>query len=194
MKQLTIKLVIYRSLMTLFISCSVYVYGQDSSQTNFSGSDIQKRSIDSIDSDTIIHFYGVTTCLDSSHQTTLLPYVMITAVDIHNDAVMVNSNDFAYYDLSLKQNNKYRIYYEYKGMYAQFLELNTRDGIVHPKKSEYLLPSHTIMSLNENPKVKAFYLENSTEKIFWEPESKVFVKDKLYSDSFEAELKQIQKD
>jgi len=179
----------YRFLVILFVSCSASTYGQD-----YLYSDHHKYPEVLSNRDISIHFYGLTTRLDSLNKATLLPHVIITAVDIHKDAIMVNSNGFAYYDLPLKQNNKYTIYYEYQGMYTQFLELDTSNKTKIIKKSEYLLPTNTLMTKNQDPQIAAFYLENPTEKIYWKPHSNMLIKDKLYADSFEAKLKLLQND
>lgn len=64
---------------------------------------------------------------------------------------MINSDSFAYYDLLLKQNNKYTIYYEYNGMFAQFIELDTRSNTSITDKLEYLLPD----PIKDDPKQKS---------------------------------------
>lgn len=79
---------------------------------------------------------------------------------------IIKSDGFAYFDLRLQRNNKFTIYYEYKGMYPQFTELNTRSNTTLTDKLEYLLLARIKMIPNKNPKTNIFYRDNPLEAEF----------------------------
>lgn len=183
---------ICQSLIIFYVCCFANLQGQDNLLTTSLSSENRDFSKNTNILDTIINFYGITTHTDTALKVTLLENVMITASDLE-DAIVVHSDGFGYYDLPLKQNNSYSVRFEYKGMYTQFLELDTYSNTHISDKLEYLLPARIMMNRNKNPKIKAFYLVNPREKIYWELPSGRFVKDKFYSDSFEVKLEKLQK-
>lgn len=182
------------SLMIFFAGCSIYIMGQDNLNQILLNSDDREPSENDSDIAGTIHFYGITTYNDTALQISVLPNVMVTVVDSSGDLMMFNSDNLGYNDLPLKQNHKYTIYYEYRGMYPQFLELDSYSNTNHSNKPEYLLPTRIMMSRNENTKIKAFYLDNPIEKIFLTTNSEMCVQDKNYSDSLELEIKRLKRE
>lgn len=191
MKYLTLEKAVCQSLMIFFVGFPVYMQGQDILNEIVLDSDDQKPSEIVRDIGSTIHFYGITSYTDTAGKISVLPNVIVTVVDSPTDIIMFNFDNLGYYDLPLKQNNKHTVYYEYSGIYSQFLELDTYSNTNHSDKLEYLLPARIMIIPHESPKIKNFYRENPIEKIYLEPNLEIIVKDKNYSDSLIIEIKQL---
>lgn len=180
--------------MIFIVGYSIHIQSQYNLNQILLSLDDQNYSENDRSDDNAIHFYGMTTSTYTTSKMSVLPIVRVSVVNSSKDLIMGSSYDLGYYDLPLKQNNKYTIYYEYRGMYAEFMELSKFINTNLFKKLEYLLPARIIMSRNENTKIEAFYRESPIEKAYWEPTSQMFFKDKNYSDSHKVEINRLQRE
>lgn len=139
-----------------------------------------------------IHFYGITGKLNENQEKQVLPEVKITMVDLYGEAHQQNSSaDFGFYQLELKFDNKYKIYFEYPGMYTKFLEVDTRDVIDIEQERGYSFPTNMTMIPAENFDVKALYLKKPVGKAYYDWRLQMLNWDFNYSDKLNAEVEKI---
>jgi len=139
-----------------------------------------------------IHFYGITGKLSETDEKKVLPEVKITIVDLYGEAHQQNSSaDFGFYQLELKFDNKYKIYFEYPGMYTKFLEVDTRDVIDIEQERGYSFPTNMTMIPAENLDVKALYLKKPVGRAYYDRRLQMLNWDLNYTDKLNAEVEKI---
>lgn len=139
-----------------------------------------------------IYFYGITGKLGENEEKQVLPEVRITIVDLYGEAHQLSSSaDFGFYQLELKFDNKYKIYFEYPEMYTKYLEVDTRDVIDIEQERGYLFPTNMTMIPAENFDVKAIYLKKPVGKAYYDRRLQMLNWDLNYTDKLNAEVEKI---
>jgi hypothetical protein len=141
-------------------------------------------------SDVDIYMLGLTSSLDKRSGKTPLSGVRITVQDLYGSDILDTTGADAYYELHLKFDNKYEIYFEHPKYDTKFVEIDTRDVIDIEKARGYILPTDITMEDYQSPAVekllrkrpigKAYY-DKSTQILNWDMDYTAKVKDKINS-------------
>ena len=152
------------------------------------GLEFLEDTINNID----IHLYGLTTQIFNEGEEKILPGVVITTRDLYGETVQVASDDSAFYDLELKFDNIYLIYYEYNGMYTKYLEIDTRDVIDIEQERGYLFPTNMSMQTASDFNISALYLKKPIGKAYFDRRLQMIMWDLKYTDRLKSEIAKIE--
>lgn len=139
-----------------------------------------------------IYLYGLTTQILKSGKEAILPGVIITMRDLFGETVQISSDDSAFYNLELKFDNIYLIYYEYNGMYTKYLEIDTRDVIDIEQERGYLFPTDMSMLPASNFEISALYLKKPIGKAYFDRRLQMIMWDLKYTDKLNTEISKIE--
>ena len=139
-----------------------------------------------------IYFYGLTGKLNENEEKVILPDVQITVVDLYGEASQLSSSaDMGFYQLDLKFDNKYKIFFEFPDMYTKYLEVDTRDVIDIEQERGYIFPTDITMIPADNFDVKALYLKKPVGKAYYDRRLQMLNWDLNYTDKLNAEVDKI---
>lgn len=163
------------------------LYAQDTDHMTYAdkkGLEFLEDTTNNID----IRLYGLTTQKFKNGKEKILPGVIVTMRDLYGETVQVTTDDSAFYDLELKFDNIYLIYYEYNGMYTKHLEIDTRDVIDIEQERGYLFPTDMSMQPASNFEVSALYLKQPIGKAYFDRRLQMIMWDLKYTDKLNAEI------
>lgn len=164
-------------------------YSQDTDNMNYA----DKKGLEFLEdtNNVDIHLYGLTTHILKNGAEEILPSVSITMRDLYGETLQIASDDSAFYDLELKFDNVYLVYYEYEGMYTKYLEIDTRDVIDIEQERGYLFPTDVTMLPASNFDVSALYLTKPVGKAYFDRRLQMIIWDLRYTDRLNAEVQKI---
>ena len=173
----------------IFLSATK-IHSQDTDNLNYAerkGLEFLEDTINNVD----IHLYGLTTEILKNGMEEILPGVAITMRDLYGETVQITSNDSAFYDLELKFDNVYLVYYEFQGMYTKYLEIDTRDVIDLEQERGYLFPTDVTMVPASDFEVSALYLTKPVGKAYFDRRLQMIIWDLKYTDRLNTEVQKI---
>lgn len=138
-----------------------------------------------------IRLYGLTTREFENGEEEILPGVVVTIRDLYGETVQITTDDSAFYDLELKFDDVYLIYFEYEGMYTKYLEVDTRDVIDIEQERGYLFPTDVIMVPASDFDVSALYLTRPVGKAYFDRRLQMIIWDLRYTDRLNVEIQKI---
>lgn len=122
----------------------------------------------------------------------ILPNVQITVVDLYGEDLQIKSSaDMGFYQLNLKFDNKYKIFFQYPDMYTKYLEVDTRDVIDIEQERGYIFPTDITMIPADNFDIKALYLKKPVGKAYYDRRLQMLNWDLNYTDKLNAEIDKI---
>lgn len=177
------------TLLVLLIACPLHFLGQDSlTYAQRRGMELMADTTHRVD----IHLYGITTDRTDPDEEKLLPGVTITMRDLYGETAQITSDDSAFYNLELKFDNKYLIYFEYENMYTKYIEVDTRDVIDIEQERGYMLPTDMSMQPSENYKIAALYLRKPIGRLYFERRLQMMSWDMDYTDKLKQDIRKLE--
>lgn len=179
-----------RYILALIFLGHIGLYAQDTNDMTYAdkkGVEFFEDTTNNID----IRLYGLTSEKFQNGQEKILPGVIVTMRDLYGETVQITTDDSAFYDLELKFDNIYLIYYEYQGMYTKYLEIDTRDVIDIEQERGYLFPTDMSMQPASDFEISALYLKKPIGKAYFDRRLQMIMWDLKYTDRLKSEIAKI---